>query len=254
MNRQIDVTDYLLGELDPESHARAERLEREDPDFRREVERLRPIVSGLEGLPHEAWETDTAGLAEDPAAVRTSPAPAEADEGSRVPAPSRRRLRLPRLRLAPRLDAAPRLRLPLPAAIAAAAVLLGLGVAVGTLLERPAEEGVAPDEAIALEPLPGAPGEAGGEARVSYGEDGRAELRLSGLPPNRGSDFYELWLLNGPDDLVSLGSFKVSRSGEARLKVPVPAEPGRYGFLDISREPGDGDPSHSGDSVLRSPV
>ena len=40
MNRRVEVSDYLLGELSPEDRLEAERLIREDPDFRTEVERL----------------------------------------------------------------------------------------------------------------------------------------------------------------------------------------------------------------------
>lgn len=239
MSGNIDVTDYLLGELEPEDQARAERLEREDPEFRREVERLRPVVSNLEGLPSEVWEIDE---------VRTPVVLPGVEAAESARAPERRR------RLLPRLTLGSRLRLPLPAAAAAAGVLLALGVAIGMLVGGPGDEDAAPGQVIALEPLPGAPEGAGGEARVIYGDDGRAELEVSGLEPTGDGDFYELWLLNGPDDLVSLGSFRVGASGEARLDVPVPADGGQFGFLDISREPDDGDPSHSGDSVLRAPA
>jgi hypothetical protein len=38
------------------------------------------------------------------------------------------------------------------------------------------------------------------------------------------------------------------------VEVELPVDPGRFSFFDISREPADGDPGHSTDSVLRGPV
>ena len=43
-------------------------------------------------------------------------------------------------------------------------------------------------------------------------------------------------------------------SGEAELDVELPVDPSDFQFLAVSREPGDGDPLHSGDSVLRGPA
>jgi hypothetical protein len=50
---------------------------------------------------------------------------------------------------------------------------------------------------------------------------------------------------------VSLGSFRVGPDGRATLEVPLPVDPSRYRFLDVSVEPDDGDPSHSSRSILR---
>ena len=74
---------------------------------------------------------------------------------------------------------------------------------------------------------------------------------MSGLPPSSGDTFYELWLIGSAGELVSLGSFRVPGSGSATVTVPLPAGPERYGTIDVSREPADGDPGHSNDSVLR---
>ena len=58
---------------------------------------------------------------------------------------------------------------------------------------------------------------------------GRATLAVSGLAPSRRGEFYELWLLSPPGDLVSLGSFRVAagrprdaRGAGAGRPVPVP--------------------------------
>lgn len=67
------------------------------------------------------------------------------------------------------------------------------------------------------------------------------------LPPTDG--FYELWLLTRDgDQLVSLGPV----GGEAQsVFVPDSIDTREFSVVDISREPPDGDPSHSTDSVLR---
>jgi hypothetical protein len=49
-----------------------------------------------------------------------------------------------------------------------------------------------------------------------------------------------------PDDVVVLDD-----SGLGRLTVPEGVRPGDYPEVDVSLEPDDGDPAHSGDSVLR---
>ena len=80
-------------------------------------------------------------------------------------------------------------------------------------------------------------------------------MRLRGLPPSADGDFYELWLLNSADDLVSLGSFTRARVGRrSTSRVPVPGDAGDFAALDVSVEPGDGDPAHSTRSVLRAPL
>ena len=50
---------------------------------------------------------------------------------------------------------------------------------------------------------------------------------------------------------MSLGSFRVGAKGGATVELPLPVDPSRYRFLDVSVERDDGDPSHSSRSVLR---
>jgi Anti-sigma-K factor rskA, C-terminal len=186
-----------------------------------ERERLEPIVLRLEQLDRAAWE--------DP-----GPLPPLV-----LPPPRERRFRWRR----------PLVLRPLPAA-ALAALLLAVGVAAGVLLAGD-DDGQVRGRVIALAPVEPLGGDARGTATLS----GRtATVRLSGLKPTRGGDFYELWLLNSPDDLVSLGSFAVPASGEVDVTVPVPTDPRRFAAIDVSEEPPDGDPAHSSRSVLRAPL
>jgi hypothetical protein len=111
------ISSYLLGELDTAEAAAFERRLDADPDLRKEVERLRPVVGRLEELPAAVWEAPKPpplavpeGAAEPPREPRGGPSPAG------------RRLRLPTVTLRPA-----------PAA-ALAALLLAVGVASGLLI------------------------------------------------------------------------------------------------------------------------
>ena len=220
MSADMTPVNYLLGELDPAERAEAERRLRDDPAFRREVERLRPVVDRLEALPREGW----APLAPPPLRIPGDDVQAAAAR------PRRAWLR--------------------PAAAAAiACALLGVGVAAGLVIGS-RDSGGPEGPAVSLRPLDRA-SSAGGSARV-VGRDGDTlDLQVHGLAPTRDRGFYELWLMDTAKRLVALGTFQVPASGDATVRVPLPAKPSSYRYLDVSREPADGNPAHSGDSVLR---
>ena len=129
----------------------------------------------------------------------------------------------------------------MPAAAAAVLVVLAVVAAVAVLPLGGSQEVVA--EAT-LEPLASVPGASAvltteGDARV-------LRVESEDLPAIDG--YYELWLLT-PDGerLVSLGPVEGTRNHQ----IPSSVDVGEYSVVDISREPADGDPSHSTDSVLR---
>ncbi len=63
--------------------------------------------------------------------------------------------------------------------------------------------------------------------------------------------YYELWLLNEDGtQLVSLGPI----DDRTRYDIPSVIDTDVYSVVDVSREPLDGDPTHSTDSVLRGPL
>jgi anti-sigma-K factor RskA len=240
-----EAVDYLLGELDPAETARFEAALERDAALRAEVERLRPVVTRLDALPSEAWaEVEPPPLREPWAAAESpaagTPAPATGGESPvrRGPAagaaPSRRR-RSRRLVLRPAI-----------AALAATA-LLAAGTGLGVLLDRDPQ----PATRLVLSPLDPADPQARG--RVGVASD-RVSLRVSGLQPTPEGQFYELWLLGADDQLIGLGAFRVDENGTATLRLPLPVDPERFRYFDISLEPGDGDPGHSGVSVLRGPT
>lgn len=225
MTRDSDIVDYLLGELGPDDRARVEARMRDDAAFREEVERMRPVVGGLEAMPAGAWDEDAA----------LPPLPALPPLGALQ---ERRARRWP-----------PALR---PAyAVAACIAVLAIGVAIGAVVtDRGADAG----PAIALARFgEGGPG-AQGVARVVSTDGGEMRLQVSGLAPSRGREFYELWLLDGPTDAMSLGSFRVPASGRADVTVPLAVPMRDFRFIDVSVEPEDGVATHSGRSVLRAPT
>jgi len=225
MNVRDQLSDYLLGELPADERARFEAALADDPALAAEAARLAPVVARLAALEPAAWEE--------------TPPPPLRDLPTRTAA----RERWWRRPLVPR-----------PAAAAVlGTVLLALGVAAGIVLR----DGEAGDggggRVLALAPVAPLGGDATGTARFAAAGE-RATVHLTGLPPSAEGEFYELWLLNAPDDLVSLGSFSVPASGEVDVSVPLPGDPDDFAALDVSVEPADGDPAHSSRSVLRAPL
>jgi len=220
------IAGYLLGELPEGERSGVERRIAHDPEFAGSVARMRTVVEGLEAMPPGGWPAD------EPSAVPPLP-----------PLPG---LASPR-RLA--------WRSPRPAvAVAAAAVLVAVGIAIGTLVARGGDDAPPEGPALALTRLGDAGPSARGQARVVGGDQGSLQVEVTGLAPSDSGAFYELWLLDSADRLVSLGSFRVPASGRAEIDVPLPVPVDAFRFIDVSREPDDGDPAHSGDSVLRGPT
>lgn len=98
-----------------------------------------------------------------------------------------------------------------------------------------------------------APLDAAADASVFTATDGRTiELRVRGLKQPRKGEFYELWVLGNDGRMVSLGIVRVDASGSAEVRLPLPVSLRRFPVIDLSLESGDGDPTHSGHSILRS--
>lgn len=231
------ISSYLLGELDAAGTAEFERGMEADPALREEVEALRSVVVRLEAMPEEAWEPPEPPPLRMPAGPTA--APSEPPTAPVEPRPSGRRPRLPTLRLRPA-----------PAA-ALASLLLAIGVGVGLLIggggggESPSG---GPD--LVLSRIDDGPAGAHGDVLLA-GNEQRATLEIDGLDPSDGDQFYELWLLDDDGRMIALGSFRVGADGAAEVDLPLPVEPDRYRYFDVSLQQDNGDPSHSGVSVLR---
>lgn len=88
-----------------------------------------------------------------------------------------------------------------------------------------------------------------GGGRVSVSPAGEIVISVRDLPPAEGS--YQAWLYNSVVDATAVGTLE---GPNGRLSVRLPAEAGDYRFIDVSREPADGNANHSGASVLRAPL
>lgn len=161
-----------------------------------------------------------------PRAVAASPGPHVLPAAPAAPAPARRRGRW----------------------LAAAAVGLVVGgvaggLAVSAALRPDAETVVAEGR---LEALPG--WSASGDASVEEDADGRRTLVVR-VADADADGFREVWLLDaGATRLVSLG---VLDGDEGRFALPAGLDLAEFPVVDVSAEAFDGDPAHSGDSIVR---
>ncbi len=131
------------------------------------------------------------------------------------------------------------------AGAAAAGVLIGgAGVAWTQSRTGGGETVVA---SAALDPLPGWSAE--GTARVEVGQDGERVLVVDVQDGDDEDGFREVWLLR-PDvsGLVSLGTLTGSTG---RFDLPAGLDLDEFSVVDVSLEQFDGDPAHSGDSIVR---
>jgi anti-sigma-K factor RskA len=239
MSNADQISSYLLGELDAGEAAAFERRLEADRELREEVARLRPLVSRLETLPAAVWEApEPPPLAMPEGAAEPPALGAEADPAAR-PAP-RSRWRFPALT---------------PRAVAAtgfAALMLAIGVAGGLLIAGDGGSG-SPEAGTAdlvLERIDDGPSGAHG-AVVVAGDERRAKLQVSGLEPSGSGRFYELWLLEDDGSMIALGTFQVGADGRADVELPIPVPPSQYRYFDVSLQKDNGNPAHSGISVLR---
>lgn len=132
---------------------------------------------------------------------------------------------------------------------AAAAAGLVVGGAGGTLLAGSGDDGEEPPlvAQAALEPLPG--WDATGQAAVHRTSDGTRILvvDLEGAVDDDG--YREVWLIDRDvDRMFSLG---VLEGTQGTFAVPEGIDLAEFPVVDISEEPFDGDPLHSGDSIIR---
>ncbi|RFU21448.1 anti-sigma factor [Geodermatophilus marinus] len=133
------------------------------------------------------------------------------------------------------------------ATAAALVVGIGVGAAAVALGTADGDEGLQV-AAAALAPLDDRG--ATGEATVVERDDGSRVLELQLDAADVPDGYYEVWLLDeAVSRLVPVGV--VQGGDEASLALPTGIDIGEYPVVDVSVEPLDGDPSHSGDSVAR---
>jgi hypothetical protein len=126
----------------------------------------------------------------------------------------------------------------------AAAAAVVLVVAVGFVTGRGSSDDSTVIATGALEPL-GDTGE--GNAEIVE-RDGLLQLQLSTSGIDAGDGFLEVWVINTDvTQLVSLGPLR----NDGIYELPPGLDPASFPIVDVSVEPIDGVPTHSGDSVLR---
>lgn len=134
--------------------------------------------------------------------------------------------------------------------LVAACVALVLGVTAGVLWERrdagtPAETPIASAE---LEALPDW-ADASGQARIEQTSSGVRQVVLDVEAPATEGGYREVWLIAG--DLSGLVSLGVLEGSAGRFDIPAGLDLEKFSLVDVSEEHFDGDPAHSGDSVVR---
>lgn len=137
----------------------------------------------------------------------------------------------------------------LPLAAAIIGIVLGAGAVVLVQNQQDAAtvEAVAPLDPVQGGPLPSTDGQLG-TAELVAGQTGQqVRVQAPGLPAND-STAYEVWLFGEDGRMVSLGTLA---DGTGSFTVPAGIDTSVYRTIDISDEPPDGNPTHSGISLVR---
>ena len=128
---------------------------------------------------------------------------------------------------------------------AAAAAALVAGAATWGIV-RGLEPAPAVIASVTLEPLPSYSDE--GTATVDQLADGERELIVTASSSDA-EGYREVWLISA--DITSMVSLGTMEGREARFSIPAGLDLSAYPIVDISDEPLDGNPAHSGNSILR---
>lgn len=237
-DRNVGLTDYLLGQTDPIGRADAVRHLREDAEDRRLagelVAKLREVAPGAE-LPRLPGEPR-------PGRFRRR-APAGADEPASAPGPARTRLGGD-MRLSPRQS---RLVVGLgAAAVLLVAVVLGIAGAFGG--DDDGATATAPDSdadqevtQVPLSPPDG--GDASGEAvfGLTSADTVFVDLDINRLEPSPDDRTYVLWLMVTRQQGYPLTPIVVAPNGSFAERFPIPSSVlplvARVRFIEVTLAP-----------------
>jgi hypothetical protein len=219
-----------------------ERCRAEVASLRRSVDLLAVPELAAPGAsvppPARVWDSIAAatGVSASPRPVvpapSVTPVPEPAPEATVLPFRSRRRPLL------------------LVAAAAVAGAVIGAGAVA--VLDR-SNDGAGNDRdvsevtAVALDPLPG--NEASGRAEVIVREDGSRVVQVDLDAPALDDGYYELWLIDSA--VVGMVPLGMVQPGTQEFELPPDLDLTQFPIVDVSVEPLDGVPTHSGDSVAR---
>jgi hypothetical protein len=238
-DRNVGLTDYLLGQADPIGRADAVRHLREDPEDNRLAAELSTALrelfpqAELPRLPGEQRPSRGLGL---PSRVRTPDRPGARTTPSAVTRP----LSSPRARI-------------IAAASVAAVLVIGVVLALTGAFEGDGDDtaddptetaATASDEElerVALEPVGG--GDASGQAvfGLATGDQAYVDVAIRGLDPAPSERTYVIWLMLGQDQGYPLSPITVSQQGtfSDRFAIPAAVLPvvARVRFVDVSIAP-----------------
>ncbi|MEO6988660.1 MAG: anti-sigma factor [Aquihabitans sp.] len=131
-----------------------------------------------------------------------------------------------------------------PWILGAVAAVVALLVGVAVFANRPVKTDVV--ASVALDPLGTAPPGSGNAKLIDDAGQYRLKVDTADLDPGEG--FLEVWVIDAEvTKLVSLGPVRP----DGTYDLPPGLDPEQFPVVDVSVEPLDGNPGHSGDSVLR---
>ena len=138
----------------------------------------------------------------------------------------------------------------LMAAAAVGGIAVG-GVVTAALMSTSSAPQATVAASVDLAPLPD--WDAAGTADLTVTEDGQQVLVVTVDADAPASDgFQEVWLIDTEvSGMVSLGILD-GTTGE--FAIPAGVDVGDFPIVDVSLEPFDGDPTHSGDSIVRGQI
>ena len=230
-DREVGLTDYLLGQADPIGRADAVRHLQSDPDALAQAEELAAKLrllapdAKLPDLPQPKKRRRAAAATVSPASPGGETAVADAGEEADGPAPSASRLGGG---LSPRQTR-------LFAGIAAGGVVLLFAVlAIAGVFsgdDEPAsptttqsEDGTVGEEVTSVNLRPSDGGDAGGEAVFGIANETQpfVDLRLAGLEPAPEGQTYVVWFLLEKDRGYPLAPITVDDNGSFDDRFPIP--------------------------------
>ncbi|WP_308798156.1 anti-sigma factor [Agromyces silvae] len=137
-----------------------------------------------------------------------------------------------------------------PVALAAASAGVLVGLALGIALAGFGTGGQGSQTVVASATLAAFPGwSTSGTAVVEEDDDGARSIVVDLDEEVPASEVREVWLIRSDaSGLVSLGLLE---GLTGRFAVPAGIDLDEFTLVDVSAEPVDGDPSHSGDSIVR---
>ncbi len=141
----------------------------------------------------------------------------------------------------------------LPAVLGVAAVLaLVLATGAALIVRTTNSDEVLAEAAIGNDGLPVEIDGSGVAVLKQQGDDQFLELELPELDASDPDSIYEVWMIDTDVvGMISLGNLTATDGETVRIDLPGSIDHSAFPVIDISVEPLDGDPTHSGQSVLR---